>query len=257
MSVPPDPPPHPSAPYPPGPHGATPPASYGPPPVAPRRSNRGCLIALSVIGVIFVGIVAAAIYGLYWLGDRAEEAIGTTGPCPYVSAEEASEAVGTDAEATLFSGGLGRVLNITDARVLPDKESCIIQGTSSGGSENAPGLGRTVRYVGGDAGALYDRELIKAKGITEDRGNGVTMETQSYFNHDVSGLGDRAFCTKSSGTLAGVLAVRGDTLVYVAVTRADVDLGVDLTDPGNGKITTDDPACESSTAVARRILDRA
>jgi hypothetical protein len=122
--------------------------------------------------------------------------------------------------------------------------------------DRRPGLGRAVRYEGADATRLYDAELTKARGIKQDRGGGATVETASYYNKDVAGLGDRAFCTKATATLAGVLVVQGTTLVYVAVTRADVDLGVDLTDPGNGKITTDDPACESSSELARKILDR-
>jgi hypothetical protein len=228
---------------------------YGPPAPAPRKKGgRGCLIALAVFFLLALGSVVAIGYGLNWLGDKAGDAIGTTRPCPYVTSSEATAAVGTDAEATLFTGGLGRILNITDLRVLPDKESCIIQQTSSTDQQGMPGLGRTVRYQGGDARALYEQELVKAKGVEEDRGNGVTVESDAYFNKAVSGLGDEAFCTKSSGILAGVLVLDGDTLVYVAVTRADVELGVDLDDPAGAKLSTDDPACESSQALARKIL---
>jgi hypothetical protein len=258
---------HPPSYPPPGPQGGYGAPQYGQPPYAPpqygpppapapqKKGGKGCLIALFVLLALGVGSVLAIGYGINWVGDKAEQAIGTTTPCPYITSAEATEAVGTDAEATLFTGGLGRILNITDLRVLPDKESCIIQQTSSSSDQQAmPGLGRAVKYEGADARALYEQELVKAKGTKEDRGNGITVESEKYFNKSVSGLGDEAFCTKSSGILAGVLVVDGDTLVYVAVTRADVAPGVDLDDPSNAKLSTDDPACESSQALARKIL---
>jgi hypothetical protein len=246
------PPPYPQAPPAPGPYA---PPYGGPRPAPPKKSGKGCLIALLIFAVLAIGSVVAIGIGLNWLGDKAVDAIGTVTPCPYVTNAEATEAVGTDAEATLFTGAMGRVLNITDARVLPDKESCIIQQTAStSDQEGLPGLGRTVRYTGSDAQALYEQEMTRAKGTSEDRGNGITVESGSYFNREVTGLGDRAFCTTSSGTLAGVLVLDGNTLVYVAVTRADAELGVDLSDPENAKLSTDDPACEASQALARKIL---
>jgi hypothetical protein len=247
--------PYPQQPYPQQGYGYGAP-QYGPPPApAPaRKSGRGCLIAFAVVAFLGLAATAALFYGLNWAADKAGDAIGTTRECPYITRAEATEAVGVDAEATLFTGALGRVINITDIRVLPDKESCILQQTSSSDQQGMPGLGRAVKYTGGDARALYEQELVKAKGIKEDRGNGLSVESGSYFNKDVKGVGDEAFCTKSTGTLAGVLVLDGNTLVYVAVTRADVELGVDLDDPDNAKLSTDDPACDSSTALARKIL---
>jgi hypothetical protein len=247
--------PHHEAPYPQGPYGgvAPQPPPHHPPP-ARARTGRGCLIAVLIIVGLMVASVVAFGIGIVWLSNKAEEAIGTVTPCPYVSDAEATEAVGTEAKAELFTGALGRVLNVTDLRVLPDKSSCIIQQNTDSDPESLPGLGRTVLFTGADARALYERELAKAKGVTENRGGGATVETESYFNREVPGLGDRAFCTKTSGTLAGVLALDGDTLVYVAVTRAGSDVGVDLSDPANGRLTTDDPACDASVALAGKIL---
>jgi hypothetical protein len=224
-------------------------------PLPPKKSGRGCLIAiLVVLGLVLVAVVAMGV-GIAWLGNRAMDAIGSVGPCPYISNDEASAAVGTDAEVNLFTGGLGKILNITDPRVLPEKSSCIIQPTSSSSDkESLPGLGRAVKYTGSDATMLYEREIAKAKGTKEDRGGGASVETASYFNREVTGIGDRAFCTKSSGSLAGVLVLDGNTLVYVALTPAGAQPGVDLDDPDNAKLTTDDPACDASTELARKIL---
>jgi hypothetical protein len=242
------------------PHPGPPPypqPGYQPNQVNPPRSSggKGCLIAVIVLAVLVIAAGIAVMVGIAWLGNKASDAIGSIEPCPYVSPAEASEALGIDAEATLFSGGFGRLMNITDARVLVDKESCILQQRAGSSEQDSmPGLGRTVRYVGADATSLYDNELIKAKGITEDRGDGISVSTDPYFNKEVTGLGDRAFCTTSSGLLAGVLVHEGDTLVYVALTLAGLPPGVDLDDPANAKLTTDDPACEASQVLARTIL---
>ena len=244
--------------YQPPPPAAPPPPPPPPPPPysAPaQKGGRGCLTALAVMGVLAILVIAGVAAGTRWLFHKAEDVIGSAGPCPYLTNEQASDAVGVDSEAELFTGGLGRVLNVVDLRVLPDKESCIIrQKIDSVGDASVPGLGRTVKYVGTDAATLYDEELAKAKGTTEDRGNGLTVETQSYFNREVPGLGDRAFCVKSTGTVAGVVAIEGDTLVYVGITRAGTAPGADLTDPGNPKLTSDDAACDASSALARTVL---
>jgi len=244
--------PPPQPPYPPGAHdGPRYPPPIGSPPPVRKKSGKGCTIAVIVVMVLMAGSFVAVGVGIHWMGDKVTEAVGTTRPCPYITDVEASALVGTDAEATLFTGALGRVLNITDIRVLPDKESCIIQQRGDDDGASMPGLGRAVKYVGADAAALYDAELTTAKGVTVNRGGGATVETQPYFNKAVPGLGDEAFCTKSTYTLAGVLARHGDTLVYVAVVRADSQPGVD---PSRTKLTTDDPACDVSTDLARSIL---
>jgi hypothetical protein len=240
MSTYPPPPGSPQSPYPPAPDPQTP--QYGPPPR--QKGRKGCLVAIIIVLVLLVVTIAAVVAGAIWLGNKAQDAIGSSEPCPYITNEEASAALGTEAEATLFTG-LGRVLNITDMRVLPDHDSCILQGTSSSsGSQDTTGLGRAVKYVGPDARMLYEREVAKAKGTSQESGQGLAVETQPYFAKDVSGLGERAFCTTSSGTLAGVLVLDGDRLVYVAVNGAG-------TSPGAA-----DPACEASQVLARAILDK-
>jgi hypothetical protein len=231
-----------------------PPGPTGPPPKG--KSNKGCLVALIVVLVLFVGGGIATVVAISVVGHKAfNDAVGSVGPCPYVSDADATAALNTDAEATLFDGGLGKFLDITDDRVLADQRSCILQQKASTDSGSGmPGLGRAVKYSGSDAESRYQQELTKAKGITEDRGNGLSVSTDSYFNKDVSGLGDEAFCTKSSGLTAGVLVRQGSTLVYVSLAQAGTTPGIDLSDPNNPKLGTDDSACEAAQVLARKIL---
>jgi hypothetical protein len=216
------------------------------------------MVALVVVLVLFIGGAVAVGFALHWAGSKVNDTVdnaigaGTGGPCPYVSNADATEALGTDATATYYSG-VFTFMNITDARVLADQPSCVMTETAST-TQGMPGLGRAVKYAGGDAAGRYQQELTKAKGVTEEKGNGLSVSTESYFNKDVPGLGDEAFCTTSSGTLAGVLARKGDTLVYVAVTRAGETPGLNLDDPSNPKMSTDDAACDASVTLARKIL---
>lgn len=259
-----------SAPYPPPynppypPQPAPPqyaPPSYNQQPPPRKKGGKGCMVAILVVLVLVGGVVVAGAWGLKKLGDKAStamDAVGTVKPCPYVTNAEASEALGTPAEADLLTGGFGKVMNIIDIRVLADQDSCILQQTgSTGDDEGMPGLGRVVKYQGTDAATRYKNELVKAKGITTNQGNGMSTETEAYFNKTVPNLGDEAFCTKTSGTIAGVLVRKGQTLVYVAVVKKSTTTpSVDLADPDNAKLSVDDPACEGSQVLAHKILAR-
>ena len=81
-------------------------------------------------------------------------------------------------------------------------------------------LARIARYQGADAAARFAAEKAKAKGTTEDRGNGLSVSTDPYLGKDVQ-AGDEAFCTTGDPlSFAGVLVRTGDTLVYVSTTAA-------------------------------------
>jgi hypothetical protein len=236
----------------------------GGPPAPKPKGNKGCLVALVVVFVLLIGGGVAVAVAINWAGNKVEKAAndfvgeGTGGPCPYVSDVDATTALGTPSTATYYNGFF-KVMNITDSRVLPDQPSCIMQQTATTNDSGVPGLGRAVKYTGSDAAAKYQQELTKAKGVvvtsTSQEGMSSSVTTESYFNKDVPDLGDGAFCIKSSGTLAGVVAHKGDTLVYVGLVQAsEAPPGVDLGDPSNPKLNTDDTACDASVVLARKIL---
>ena len=89
----------------------------------------------------------------------------------------------------------------------------------------------------------------------EDKGNGLTVSNEGYFDKDVSGLGDEAFCTGSTlSGAAGVLVRKGDRLLYVSILPGpDFDpsqLGINS---DNGVITND-TLCQAAQKAASSIL---
>ena len=240
----------PSASVPPPVPGAAPgPGAAMPPAPGMSKTAKGCLIAMAVVAVLGVLVVGGAIFAIgMFADDVAENALGG-GPCPFLSDDEASDALG-DGTTAIEASGLTSVLTIIDPRVMPSDPSCALSREDDTG-----GLGRVARYEGSLASQKYDDELTKAKGITEDRGNGVSVTTDEYFNQVVDGFGDEAFCTKSSGLGAGVLVREGNTLVYVSVVAdASTTPGLDLEDPDNPKLGTDDFHCELAQEIAADVL---
>jgi hypothetical protein len=224
---------------------------------ATSSSKRGCLIAfLVVFGIVVVlGIIGLVLAG-FFVNRVDDKVIGETGPCPFLSDSDAAAAFGDGTTAQRLEG-LSKVLVIIDARVMPEDPSCSLTRDEGSSSDNGSsgGIGRIARYKGSRASAKFADERTKAKGISEDRGNGITVTSDEYFNEDVDGIGDEAFCTTSSGVGAGVLVREGDTLVYVSLV-ADVTTapGVDLSDPDNPKLGTDDLHCEIAQRIARKVL---
>ena len=218
---------------------------------AQAKSNRGCLIAALVVFGLFVVLGGGACVAItVFADDVAEDALGG-GPCPFLSDDEAEDILGEGTTA-IETSGLSNVLDIIDPRVMPNDPSCaLFDGESQGG-----GLGRVARYEGRQASEKYDEELEKAKGITEDQGGGISVTSEEYLNRELENFGDEAFCTKSSGLGAGVLVREGDELVYVSVV-ADVNAtpGVDLSDPDNPKLGTDEAHCLLAQEVASVVLD--
>ena len=211
---------------------------------------RGCLVAaaLAFAAIVVSGVIGVLVVGVA-VNRASDKVIGDLGPCPFLSDEEASAAFGSGTTAQKLEG-VSRVLVIIDARVMSNDPSCALsRGDASGG------IGRIARYRGVRARARYDEERTKARGVTEDRGGGVTVTSDDYFNKDVEGIGDEAFCTTSSGVGAGILVRERNTLVYVSVV-SDVDTppGLDLDDPDNPKLGTDDLHCDIAGVIARSVL---
>ncbi len=233
--------------------GAPPAGGWNPQPVAPSGSS-GCLkiiLVLVVIGVILVTLVVVAL-GIFAnritdsLGVNSDGTIGK--PCTIIDNASLSTALGSNAEAIQLEGIYDATIGIVlDKRVLPNAEDCWIT------ADQTTAVGRIARYVGGDAGAVFQAEREKAAPTSQDQGGGVSVTSTGYFGGDVSGLGDEAFCTGVSDAIqAGVLVRQGDTLVYVSLSGpADSPPAFDTTADG---VVIAPSLCTDAQTVARQIL---
>jgi hypothetical protein len=240
---------------------AQPPGYAQPVPVA-KKSGNGCLIAvLVVVGLIVVGGIGSVVV----VGMFAHKIVSTAfggGPCPFLSNTTAASVLGPG--TTVFeTRGFSSVLVVVDPRVMPNDPSCALSrdtssisgSSSSGSSPSGTSVGRIARYKGGNAQARYQAELAKAKGVTEDRGNGLSVSSEPYLNKELSGVGDEAFCTKSGGVGAGMLVRSGDVLVYASLaTDIGTSPGIDLSNPDNPKLGTDDGNCVLAQKLALAAL---
>jgi len=223
--------------------GAPPPAAppgYNPAPPSPpakKSGGKGCIIALAIVGFIIVLGGVGLLLALGVFADKVKDA-ATAKQCTYLSNSQAKDAVGGDPEVVQLTGliALGNI--VLDTRVLPDADGCWIQQNDS----STGYTGRTAKGSGGKS--AYDAALTAARGTTEDRGGGLSVETMGYYLKDVDGVGDEAFCTAPEliGS-SGVLVRKGDTLVYVSVT------GTDSAQQGSA-----DQNCEVAVKVAKKIL---
>jgi hypothetical protein len=235
---------------------------YGPPPGPPRK-GRGGRIALVVVGVLvlLLGVGGFLAYRAYRAVDDALGGVpggvlsgGTPGAgCSFVSADDVDAVLGGGYQLVEL-GGLGGLAGpALDSRVLAQAPTCW------GVDEAAGKLVRIARYEGGDAAAVFDAEKATARGSSEDRGGGVTVETDGYLGDDVT-AGDAAFCTTGDfSASAGALVRTGDRLVYVSTTAAgegatsapQIDLG-DGADDGI-HFATDDANCRLAVALAAKV----
>ncbi|HEY6571145.1 MAG TPA: hypothetical protein VIZ22_12695 [Candidatus Limnocylindrales bacterium] len=222
--------------------GAGAPPNWNPQPV--QKSNNGCLKACLIVGVLLVILFVVVIAALGLFVNRVADSIGldengNLAPCAIISDDQLSAVLGRGTEAIPLEGLFDTLLGLVlDKRVIPDAEDCFISA-----DRGDSGTGRIARYVGSDAAARFQQERQDAQPTSEDRGNGLTVESPGYFDGDVSGFGDEAFCTGiSDAFMSGVLVRRGDTLVYVSL------LGTDF-----GSSSSETP-CELAQKVARVIL---
>lgn len=220
------------------PPAVQPPAPESPAPQAPaarppkKSGGNGCIYALIAVAVVVVlgviGVVAAvAILGGTAV-DKIEEAADQD-PCPFLSDSQASSAMGEDVQAVKMSG-FYQFLRITvDTRVLPDAPDCVVLSSSESG------VARVARYEGSDASTAFDQAKSVADGTSEDQGNGLSLETESYLSDEAVNVGDEGFCTTSTiiGS-SGVLVRKGDTLVYASTNSGD---------------------CAQAQALVKKILD--
>ncbi len=224
--------------------GAGAPPNWNPQPVAKSGMN-GCLKACLIVGVLLVIVFFIIGAGLLFIGRQIVSSVpvdsnGNLAPCAIVSDQKLSSVLGSGTQAIPLEGIFDTLLGLVlDKRVIPDAEDCFLSA-----DKGSSGTGRIARYVGSDAAARFQQERQNAQPTSQDKGNGLTVENPGYFDGDVSGVGDEAFCTGNSDALmSGVLVRQGDTLVYVSL----------LGGQGFGSSSADTP-CELAQAVAKVIL---
>jgi hypothetical protein len=209
------------------------------------------LVIVAVVLVVALGgcaaLVAVAVNkGADRLGDLAASADG----CPLVSADAARSAIAPDTEL-LEIRGLASLAGIAlDTRALADAPSCMFSSPDGDGP-----MGRIARLRSGDARDVFRDERTRAQGVTEQRGNGLSVESDSYFSKDVD-VGDEAFCTVAGvPPMSGVLVREGDTVVYVSLLPDQDQLDDIGVDDGGTKLTFDDENCERAQEIARAVLE--
>lgn len=242
----------------PGPVGPGYAPGYATGPAVKKKGNTGCVVAIIVVLVLFVGGgIAAVVLVNRAASNLSEAAFGST-TCSYLSNQDASAALGGQVDV-IQTGGVTKLVDVIDP-VLVDGTSCLI--TKTGSTSSAGQLARTSRLQTSSAADRYQTELRKAKGISttvqSNANSSLSTESLPYFDKEVTGLGDEAFCTSGftgGAGLPGVLVRKGDVLVYAAASP-DYDsipsTTIDLTNPSVPKL--DASGCDRAQALARKIV---
>ncbi len=224
------------------------------PPVPAKKSNKGCMTVLIVFLVLGLLAGIAAVVGIAWLGNKVDsgDAFGKT-TCDFVSEKDVSDAMGGKYDLIQLGGLTAIATPALDARVLADGKTCWA-------TPNGTGTGSVVRIARletGDAANRFQQELAKAKGTTQDKGNGLSVSTEGYLNKELSGVGDQAFCTTTDlAGSSGVLVRNGDKLVYVSVGMDSASTpSIDLNAAQNGQVKfgNDDKNCEVAQKIAAKV----
>jgi hypothetical protein len=221
----------------------------------PRSStNRGCLYALIAVAALVVIGGVALVALIAFVGDKAVDTLEEAAdddPCPFLSNDEAVDIFGSGTRAVALTGFNAFYELATDTRVLENASDCVVVSNDSDVV-----LARVARQQGSDATAVFAAERDKADGSSEDRGGGISVETDAYLNEDQTvSVGDEGFCTTASLLGAsGVLVRRGDTLLFVGL-QPDFTTQTPDVNLEEGEFGTDDPNCARAQDIARRILD--
>jgi hypothetical protein len=210
------------------------------------------LYAVIIVGVLAVLGVVAAIAAIAFLGDEVTDTIDEAiddDPCPFLTNSQAADLFGSGAR-TFQMTGFNEFYELTvDTRVLESAPDCVVVLDDSA-------VARVARHQGSDASTVFASEKDVADGTSEDRGGGLSVETEAYINEDQPvDVGDEGFCTTSSligGS--GVLVRQGDTLVYVGVQPDFTSQAPDV-NLEEGELGTDDTNCTKAQEVAREVLD--
>ena len=223
--------------------------AYGPRPQA-SKSSKGCIIALVIFLVLIIGFGAFAAFGLHWVGNQIENgsAFGKD-TCDAISNADVNEVLGGSYTAVQLGGFTNIAAPALDSRVLPNGKTCWISPSK--------GDGRTIRVATSstsDASATFAAEKNKATGTKQDRGNGLSVETQGYFGKDVT-VGDEAFCTTSDVIgYAGVLVRQGNKLTYVSVNGGDLGTtGTPTASDITAALGNDNDKCDVAMKLAAKV----
>jgi hypothetical protein len=224
----------------------------------PRRSRgRGCLTTLVIVVVLLAGLVLAGRWALGrftgWVGSKTDSLVGGAG-CPFATDAEVGALVGGGPVKLVKAGSLTSIVSgLVDSRVIPNAPSCWGMSDGSASSAEKTRLMRIASQTGPDAAKLFRDEVAKAKGVTVNKGNGLGVTGESYYNKAVKGIGDEAFCTSASASgpgSAGVVVRKGDRLVYVSLTPDFSKGAPGIGTPGRTMLSTDDESC----ALAQKIV---
>ena len=246
----------------PGPQpGQYPPAQSGYPAPRRRSGGRGCLTSLVIVVVLVLGLALAGKWAMgrasSWFGQKKDDLVGGAG-CPFANDAEVAGIVGGGKITLVKAGSLTSIVsNIVDSRVIPDAPSCWAMSDATATAQNPGRLLRIASETSGTAATVFKAEVTKAKGVTVDKGNGLSVSSEPYYSKPVPGLGDQAFCTSASTSgpgSAGVLVRQGDRLVYVSLTP-DFSRGAPgIGTPGRTTLSTDDASCDLAQKIARVVL---
>jgi hypothetical protein len=218
------------------------PVVYGAPPPTTSSSGKGCLVTfLIVLGVVIIGGAALTFYFVHRVSDTVAASVGAN-ECPFASSSDVSSALGGSWNATQFGSLTGGLNTFFDNRVISSAPSCNLTNNGSGSTQT----GEVLKYDGGDAADKFQAELTKAKGSPDNSGP-VTVTSSNYYLKD-GNVGDQSFCTKAdtSNPSAGVLARKGNSLVYVSFFSTP-----DITGSGSD---SDQSNCDLAQKLAQKVL---
>jgi hypothetical protein len=223
---------------------ATPPTPYAAPgapqlgyvPTASGPKKKGMptwakvLLILGLLLVLLVGGCAV------FVGKVVNDANGSLSKgCDFAPTATIDRALGTKTTVLPLTGLIKIAGVVLDNRVLNGASSCMITGPKS---DNF--TGRIARKQSSDATGLFQAEVKKAHGTKVDKGGGLTVESENYYDSAVE-LGDEAFCTTVGlPPSSGVLVRKGDTLLYVSLSPSTALPG--------------ETACDAAKQLAKAIL---
>jgi hypothetical protein len=173
----------------------------------------GLLVVLVIIGGIALAILGGRL--AQQIADNPDAFLGS--PCPFASAPEISNALGTDVEVLTLEGFAdGTIGSALDKRLLRDAPDCYIVG--QGGT-----AGRIALLDAGGPGAFA----------------AARADAERFILRDTDEIGDEAFCTEVGSTGSGGVLVRfGQRVIYVSMLDRQQD---------------SDNACAAAVAVARTM----
>jgi hypothetical protein len=173
----------------------------------PPSGSNGCLKGCLIVGGILAVLAVVAVVGLFIAGGRLIQQIEEDpdsvfgGECPFVSAFEVSDALGTDIQVFELAGLAETTMGaILDKRLLRDAPDCYILAED----------GTTGRIAVLDGGGQAAFAAAAAEG--------------QHIRAQDADVGDEAFCTTVDGSgFGGVLVRFGERVVYVSVLDQSLD----------------------------------